>query len=69
LPDAEGALGFGRALWRDLIPRTRARLYCSLGKRAGKEIATLLSAAYTLQGWPRNGPPRRRLYRCGRRGQ
>jgi hypothetical protein len=46
LPDRNGALTFARMLWSDLVLRTSARLYCSLGKQAGEEIATLLNAAY-----------------------
>lgn len=44
LPDREGALAFGRKLWMEIIERTPARLYLSLGKRAGAEIADLIGA-------------------------
>lgn len=44
LPDRDGALVFGRALWSELLARTPARLFVSLGKRAGVEIASLIGA-------------------------
>lgn len=46
LPNPEGALAFSRELWGGLIHRLSARLYCSLSKRAGQEIAALLGAKY-----------------------
>ena len=47
LPDKEGALTFGRTIWRDLLARTPARLFVSLGKRSGQEVAALLDADYS----------------------
>lgn len=47
LPDREDALQFSRTLWLDLLRRTPARLFMSLGKQAGAEIAHLLSAQLT----------------------
>ena len=44
LPDREGALAFGRGLWREIVVRTPANLYLSLGKQAGEEVAALLDA-------------------------
>ena len=47
LPDKEGALTFGRTIWRGLLARTPARLFVSLGKRSGQEVAALLDASYS----------------------
>lgn len=44
LPDRDGALAFSRNLWRGMLARSPARLYLSLGKQAGEEIAGLLKA-------------------------
>lgn len=44
LPDPTSALDFSRVLWRDLIAKSPARLFITLGKRAGKEIASLINA-------------------------
>jgi hypothetical protein len=55
LPDKEGALEFGRKLWQDLLPRTTCRLFVSIGKVAGREVATLLKANLLRQSeveWP-----------------
>ncbi len=46
LPGKEGALEFGRRLWKDdLLPRTPARLFVCIGKQPGQELAALLGAA------------------------
>ncbi len=46
LPDKEGALKFGRTLWTRLLARKRARLFVSLGKQSGQELARLLDAPH-----------------------
>ena len=47
LPDKEGALTFGRTIWRGLLARTPARLFVALGKRSGQEMAALLDARHS----------------------
>jgi hypothetical protein len=49
LPDKEAALAFGRRLLTDLLERTPARLFVTLGKEAGREIAALLGARHVQQ--------------------
>lgn len=54
LPDRRGALAFGRELWRWVLSQSRARVFVSLGKRAGEEIAQLIGATLessTAAGW------------------
>jgi hypothetical protein len=45
LPNQKSALIFGRKMWTELLARTSARLFVSLGKQSGQELATLLSAS------------------------
>jgi len=52
LPDKEGALAFGRGLWTNILtrsPRPPFRLFISLGKQSGRELATLLKACFVRQ--------------------
>jgi hypothetical protein len=52
LPDQEGALDFGRCLWTNILtrsPRPPFRLFVSLGKQSGRELATLLKACFVRQ--------------------
>lgn len=46
LPDAAGALEFMRPYWRALIGSSQARIFCSLGKVAGTEVARMIDARY-----------------------
>lgn len=54
LPNREAALARSLELWRWLLPRSPARLFLSLGKRPGVEVANLLGAEHQVAhpvGW------------------
>lgn len=44
LPDQHGALKFGREIWEWVLSQSPARLFVSLGKRPGEELAQLIGA-------------------------
>lgn len=46
LPDPDGALQFGRRVWSWILEQSPARVFVSLGKQPGRELAKMLEARF-----------------------
>ncbi|WP_292051769.1 MULTISPECIES: hypothetical protein [unclassified Brevundimonas] len=54
LHDPKGAIAFSRNLWTEVLENSPARLFMSLGKAAGPQVAAVVGATYESShpvGW------------------